>query len=139
MTPTAATATAFVAAPAVPAIAVSIWIISDVNYVVSLSEAPYTFGLLVAMYFYSLIVTAIFGIPAYFLRSSIKLIWWWSTSVIGTLIGAIVFYILNVGNLSYVMNSPGSYRDVLEMAAIGGFAAFILWVIWVQGHRQPTL
>jgi hypothetical protein len=73
----------------------------------------------------------IFGFPAYLLGRRLKLINWWSVTVIGSLAGAIIAVIL-VGmpvGLSSVNLEPLLLPYGL-FGVIGAISGFAFWVVW---------
>lgn len=85
------------------------------------------FGLLPLFYFFAALATILFGMPSFFLLLKYKLITWWSTILVGIVVGVLVALIFKAPN-------HVEARDLLVMGAMGSASAFTFWLIWRLGR-----
>ncbi|NRA69548.1 MAG: hypothetical protein HRU24_00900 [Gammaproteobacteria bacterium] len=83
-------------------------------------------GLLLIIYWFSLLATFFFGVPAFLIFRRYNMISCWSTLGSGVIIGALITLILVL---------PNSVRisELITMSAIGGISGFSFWLIWSCG------
>jgi hypothetical protein len=84
-------------------------------------------GLLPIFYFFSAIVTILFGVPTFLLLRRLRLIKWWTSLAAGAVIGALTIAIVRLpGNVQF--------HDFLIGAPIGAASAFGFWLVWSMGQ-----
>lgn len=82
-----------------------------------------SYVLIPMFYFYTSIVTILFGVPSFLLLDHFKLITWWSTVGMGTIVGAFVGVLIRLPSTPHL-------SDLLPMTPIGTASAFGFWLIW---------
>jgi hypothetical protein len=83
-------------------------------------------------YIYAAWAAILLGLPSYFLMRKLKIIRWWSTMLVGLIIGILVFVLVDPRGIVAVWVNPGG---VALWGGIGAVSAFTFWVIWRYGHR----
>jgi hypothetical protein len=85
-------------------------------------------GSFFVFYFFSAVVTVIFGLPGFLILQKLQIISWWSTVCYGMLVGSFV-HIFVTYSVGYDLSL------LLKYAAIGGVSGFIFWIFW---HMSRT-
>lgn len=80
-------------------------------------------GSFIVFYFFSAVVTLIFGLPGFLILQKMQIITWWSAVCYGMLVGSIVHIIV-----TYAVGIDLTL--LVKYAAIGGFSGFIFWIFW---------
>jgi hypothetical protein len=112
----------FLVVPLVPAI-----IFAVRNSLVSPQDVVARVEMVPLVYLPAVLVTAVFGLPVFFLFFRFRLIRWWTTLVAGLAIGALVGVIVESPNLQGA--------EILFTAVTGAIAALGFWLIWRQGRE----
>lgn len=116
-----ATILGFLIAPLVPVV---------IGTAISLPSKSADLGLFAIMgaivYVYSCGLTVLFGVPAYLLLSKKNLVRWWSTLLVGLLVGILVATVFRLPNQPRV-------EDLFVMALTGALAGLVFWLIWSRG------
>jgi uncharacterized membrane protein YagU involved in acid resistance len=86
-------------------------------------------GLVVVGYFFSAAATALLGVPLFLLLRRFSLVRWWSTLLVGFLIGVVVFFVVLPAHATIPI--PG----VLLFGFMGALSAFVFWFIWMAGGK----
>jgi hypothetical protein len=81
--------------------------------------------------FFSLIVTAVLGVPAFLVLLRLRLVRWWSALLVGFVIGALVGVL--IGGMGALF-SP----QVLATAGLGVLSSLAFWLVWKQGENART-
>jgi hypothetical protein len=115
---------AFVVAPIVPALAISLRFYGQFE-----SENLVVFPL---VYPVALAFTLLFGVPAFVWGERLNLIRWWSAPVAGSLIGLLVATLLT-GTVGRVWFQPEAFQLFAGSWAIAGS---VFWLVWRVGHRD---
>lgn len=128
----------FLVAPVVPALALGLFTpITDGK-----PDFVSVLGLFPIGYFFAVVASTLFGLPAFFLLRRLKLIRWWSAAATGFFIGICIGIALqrpDVPNLPFETWITEAIRSSLAMAAAGGLAAIVFWLIWSKGRPQAGL
>lgn len=96
-----------------------------------MAPAPDMTSLLLAIvvYMYACFFTAVFGLPSYLLFDRLGWARWWSATVIGMLVGAVVG--------RFVWKPYASIDiDVPVMTAIGAVTALVFWMVARRAKRS---
>jgi hypothetical protein len=119
-----ATIVAFFVAPIIPALYLSLAfpLTRQYNLLAQLVLFPF-------MYNYPLIAMLLFGYPAFLLGKRIQLITWWSTLVVGVLIGALMGVIAQIQGHIHL-------SEVALMSLLGGLSGLTFWAIWKTGRDE---
>jgi len=88
------------------------------------------YGLILFFYFFTLITTILLGVPAFLLLDHFKLVTWWSTVGMGTVIGGLVGILMRLPSVPHL-------NDLLPMAPIGTVSACVFWLIW-RTAQEPV-
>lgn len=120
-----ATLTAFVLAPLVsalifPFISTALHDIDIVDFMVSV----------LLFYFFCSLATLVLGMPLYLLLRRFKLVAWWSTTLSGIIIGAIVAILVSLQN-------PVHERSLAFFCGIGAVTGLAFWLIRYLGKKYP--
>jgi hypothetical protein len=115
---------AFVVAPIVPALAISLKLYGRFE-----SENLVVFPLVYPM---ALTFTLLFGVPAFVFGERLDLIRWWSAPVAGSLIGLLAAMVLT-GAVGRVWFQPEAFQLFAGSRAIAGS---VFWLVWRFGHRD---
>lgn len=120
-----ATLVAFVLAP----------LISTLIYPFASTDLPDDFiDLTVALllfYFFCSLTTLVFGMPLYFLLRRFKLVSWWSTTLSGIIIGAIVAVLVSLQN-------PVHERSLAFFCSVGAITGLAFWLIRYVGKKNSA-
>jgi hypothetical protein len=80
-------------------------------------------GSFIVFYFFSAVVTVIFGLPGFLILRKLQMITWWSTVCYGALVGCMIHIL--------VTYSVGiDLTLLLKYSAIGGVSGLIFWIFW---------
>jgi hypothetical protein len=93
--------------------------------------------LILAFSGYSAIPTIVFAVPAYFVGRWLNLIRWWSTLIVGFVIGLLVWIIFVWPQLVHPSPTATAFdliKGGLTWAAVGAIAGIAFWLSWVRGH-----
>ncbi|WP_110257948.1 hypothetical protein [Undibacterium pigrum] len=88
------------------------------------------YGLILFFYFFTLITTILLGVPAFLLLDHFKLVTWWSTVGVGTVIGGLVGILIRLPSVPHL-------NDLLPMTPIGTVSACVFWLIW-RTAQEPV-
>ena len=118
-----ATLTAFVLAPLVSALifpftSPALHDMDIVDFMVSV----------LLFYFFCSLATLVFGMPLYFLLRRFKLVAWWSTTLCGVIIGAIVAVLVSLQN-------PVHDRSLVFFCEVGAVTGLCFWLIRYIGKK----
>ena len=117
----AAAVVGFLAALVLPAVVIGVWTAVDLGEPVS----AIVWSLLI--YVFSIPLAGMFAAPAFFLGRRLRLIRWWSTIIVGLVIGAAVTF---VANANFQLRATGIY------ACIGAAAGLVFWVVYERLRRH---
>lgn len=80
-------------------------------------------GLIPIFYLFAFFATLFFGMPAFFLLSRFNLITWWSSVIVGVVIGGLAGIILRLPSTPHL-------HDFTAMMPVGAASALSFWLIW---------
>ena len=89
-------------------------------------------GFLVVWYFFSLLATLLFGVPAFLILRFFGLVRLWTTLVAGSFGGIAVGMLLR-------WQGRIELRDLLVTCAMGVVSAFVFWLIWSLCLKRSRL
>jgi hypothetical protein len=90
-----------------------------------LTDAYDTIGMVAGIalfWFFSCVVAAILGIPAFFVLLRLNLVRWWSSLLVGFGIGAVVDRLIG--------SDQETLAPLLTMGVLGAVSAFTFWAFW---------
>ena len=91
-------------------------------------------GWTIVCYVYAAMATVALGLPSFLLLSKLDAVSWWSATLVGIVVGIIVFVVVNPGGMSAVLSEARS----IVWGGVGALSAFVFWVIWRLGHLGVT-
>jgi hypothetical protein len=120
MRTTTAAIVGFVAASLVPALVFSLLspIAGRFDWEIALRGFPIFF-------FFSLLLTAVLGVPAFLVLLALKLVRWWSALAAGLVIGGLIALLLGFPNAPQL-------NTLVGMGGTGAAGALAFWVVWTQ-------
>lgn len=80
-------------------------------------------------YFYTLVITVLFAVPAFLVLRQLKYVRWWSASLVGFAAGVIG---------AALTGGAGSAKVVMFWGLPGAFGALSFWMIWRYGARAAA-
>jgi len=92
-------------------------------------------GWALILYVYAACAAMVLGLPSYFVLLKLGAIRWWSTALVGCLVGLVVFVVVNANGLAGLATQT---RLASSWGIIGALAAITFWVIWRWGHREGS-
>ena len=116
----------FLVAPVLPALVLGALTPVTTREVPDLTSAIVLFPI---AYVFSVVFTGLFGAPAFFLGRRLRLIRWWSSSIVGFAIGAAAAFIVGYP-------APTAFTTVMIYALLGAASGLIFWTIWEQRRPQ---
>lgn len=129
-----ATIVGFIVASAMPALQ---FVVLAVAASAQNTNTPFSENALLAavtflvFYPYSILFTAIFGVPLYLISKRLGLINWWFSILGGALVGVCLSIIFR--------STQGRYfEDVLRFVPVASASAFAFWLIWRGAVTQST-
>lgn len=78
-------------------------------------------------YPFSVAATVLFGMPAFFALSRFRLVKWWTTLLVGFVLGTLVAIVMRLPN-------PVDLHDVVTFAPMAAGSALVFWLIWRLGN-----
>ena len=88
-------------------------------------------GWLAIAYVLAFVGMCVFGIPLFLILSTLRLIRWWSCAIGGTLVGALIAYVIRLPDPIYA-------QHIVPYASVGLVAALSFWGIWWLGIDSPS-
>lgn len=134
MTKRSATIIGFLVASAIPALQlVVLALVAELNSrPLAFSEALLFVGVSLAVFYpYSLLFTALLGVPAFLFCRKLGGVTWWSALVTGALAGLLVSVFARSGR-------QPSVEELLKYVPVAAISAIAFWWIWKQG-RDPAV
>ena len=117
----------FLVAPLVPALAAALTF--PVSGGVVKTDIALILRLTVFFYGYAAVVPLLVAVPLFLVFRRMRLIYWWSTALVGFGIGILMLGIVAVSS------EAGFYPIATLLWGGGGaLAAFVFWLIWRQGR-----
>ena len=120
---------AFLAAPLIAALTLALWGLTSSGSIIT--DIPSFFGLAVMFYFFAVLATLVLALPAFLVLRRLDLIRWWSTGLVGFVVGVLTFILIQPPGLALVSQVTGA----LAWGCIGFCSAVAFWYIWRQGAR----
>jgi hypothetical protein len=130
---------AFLIAPLVTAIAVGAW---SMPYYSGdkLSGAILGFVVFTAIgYEFALLASLVLGLPVFLLLKWLGLIRWWTSGIVGLLIGLVAGVAINWGpyhDLNFAGWVKAFFQNLVFLGLLGFISAFIFWAIWRLGQKS---
>jgi hypothetical protein len=118
---------AFLAAPAVPALA-TLMAIAPVM-ITAPEKSALLFATVFSFYGYALFIAAPIAVPAFLVLRKRNLITWWSATFTGAIPPIALL-------LAFRFAEPLSY---FSFSALGGLSGFVFWLVWRMGHRDEQV
>lgn len=82
-------------------------------------------------YPYSILFSALFGVPIFFACRRLGVITWWSALLCGALIGVLASAAFRSANGPYIY-------DFLKFVPVAAIAAFAFWLVWRRTSTPPA-
>lgn len=86
------------------------------------------------LYFFAVAATLVFALPTFLAFRRFGLIRWWSTALVGFVVGILAFVIFGVRASSTLASHS---TEILVWGCIGALSALVFWSIWRWGRRPP--
>jgi|HubBroStandDraft_1064217.scaffolds.fasta_scaffold12376_3 hypothetical protein len=94
-------------------------------------------------YVFSFAAALVFGLPAFLVLRYCELVYWWSATAVGFVIGALIGIELqrpglNFGSMPLTAAAIGAGPNLLMFGTMGAAAAFVFWLVWRNGYARVS-